>query len=129
MYLEATFPLERLLTFTALHGVISQTIEIFIPDAVKTSNDEEISGFCKRIALVSMCFVLVPCLAYSSALKMESFAPPQRHFSFNGLHDFISQKIKQLLCEPHILDTRRILKPFSTSPGVINVHYYKIATI
>jgi hypothetical protein len=42
---------------------------------------------------LDICFTLVPCLDYSSTLKMEQHVPSKRRLTSNGLYDVISSEI------------------------------------
>jgi hypothetical protein len=44
--------------------------------------------------------LLVPYLVYSSTLKMRQYVPPNRRFTFTGLHDAAFQKIKTFTITP-----------------------------
>jgi hypothetical protein len=61
-----------------------------------------------KSSFLAICFMLIYFLAYSSTLKMGAF---ETWFTFNGLHDVISQKIKLLLSIP----TSLFITPHSSS--------------
>jgi hypothetical protein len=51
----------------------------------------------QRFRLLATCFMLVPCFAYSSTLKMEANIRPKHRLTFKGLHRVISQQIELLM--------------------------------
>jgi hypothetical protein len=52
---------------------------------------------------------LVPCLAYSSTLKIESYVPPKRRLTHIGLHNVISRKNTEFLMSYLFLETAEII--------------------